>query len=210
MTMGNLKALRNERGFTLVELMVVVAIIGVLAAIAIPQYNNFQAKARTSEARSSLGGIASLQQAFGVDNNGLYSNCLSSAGFSAPEGRRFYAVGIGATAAVTGCTTNYFPATASVSTTRGLTAAAAPTGFTGVTGPGTNWATNVGGANLTLAAVGWYAAGGIATGNNGFNCWVSGASTVAAASPNNYVAAQSPAGTIGTAAATTGGACNVF
>lgn len=43
----------NSEGFTLVELMIVVAIIGVLAAVAIPNYQKFQAKARQSEAKRS-------------------------------------------------------------------------------------------------------------------------------------------------------------
>ncbi len=48
---------KNSKGFTLIELMIVVAIVGILAAIAIPNFLTYQAKARTSEAKVSLGGI---------------------------------------------------------------------------------------------------------------------------------------------------------
>lgn len=56
--------LRNKKGFTLIELMIVVAIIGILAAIAIPNFMNYQCKAKQSEAKSSLGNIRTMQEAY--------------------------------------------------------------------------------------------------------------------------------------------------
>src|SRR5512134_45421 len=68
-----LNRLRNRKGFTLIELMIVVAIIGILAAIAIPNFLRFQAKSKQSEAKTNLGGIFTAMTSYSGENN-YYGN----------------------------------------------------------------------------------------------------------------------------------------
>jgi type IV pilus assembly protein PilA len=106
-----LQKIRNRKGFTLVELMIVVAIIGILAAIAIPNFLNFRLKAKTSEAKSNLGAVRSTEVAYFAEwnwyvgnqaatpvadrtNNAMKVQWITSTRFSilgfAPEGNVFF------------------------------------------------------------------------------------------------------------------------
>lgn len=58
------KQLKGQKGFTLIELMIVVAIIGILAAIAIPNFLTYQMKSRQSEAKTNLQAIKTSEVAF--------------------------------------------------------------------------------------------------------------------------------------------------
>ncbi len=69
MTKTNTKA-----GFSLVELMVVVAIIGILATIAVPNFQKFQAKAKQSSAKSELTGLYTAQKAFFAEYSTYHTN----------------------------------------------------------------------------------------------------------------------------------------
>ena len=79
-------------GFSLVELMVTVGIIGVLATLAVPQYSKFSAKAKQSEAKAQLGSIYTVEKAFFVEANS-FSTCLAGIGYSPEGAQRRYLVG---------------------------------------------------------------------------------------------------------------------
>ncbi|WP_413569914.1 type IV pilin protein [Bdellovibrio sp. HCB117] len=81
----------SQRGFSLVELMVVVAIIGILAAIAVPSVNKYMAKARQSEAKTNLSSLYTAEKAFYSEYN-TYDSRFAAVGYT-PEGSLRYNVG---------------------------------------------------------------------------------------------------------------------
>lgn len=96
------KVLKNQEGFTLVELMVVVAIIGILSTVAVPQFKKYQAKAKTSEAKVQLASVYTVEMSAMADYN-VYATCLDNLGYEA-QTKGYYLVGFAAAAGQTGIT----------------------------------------------------------------------------------------------------------
>lgn len=62
------RMMRKNEGFTLIELMIVIAIIGILAAIAIPQFSAYRMRSYNAAAESDLRNATTAQEAYYVDN----------------------------------------------------------------------------------------------------------------------------------------------
>ncbi len=76
--------MRQIKGFALIELMVVVAILGILAAVAIPAYREFRVKAKRSEAYLNLDGIRTHEEAYKA-SKGYYLTCAWNPGDYTPS-----------------------------------------------------------------------------------------------------------------------------
>lgn len=84
-----LRAIRNRRGFSLTELMIVVAIIGILAVIAIPNFLKYQARAKQSEAKNNLVAIHTSELAYFAEKN-TYVDDFDAIGFAVMGSSRLY------------------------------------------------------------------------------------------------------------------------
>jgi len=72
---------RNMHGITLIELMIVVVIVSILAAVAFPNYQEFTARAKRNEARAALLRLATNQERFYLNNN-TFTQDLTALGFA--------------------------------------------------------------------------------------------------------------------------------
>jgi type IV pilus assembly protein PilA len=109
---------KSKKGFTLIELMIVVAIIGILAAIAIPNYLRFQLKSKSSEGKVNLAAIRTAEEAYMAEYGdyvtaantpaaygGTSKTTFTSGGFTSfndtlgfvPEGQVFFQYAVDAT-----------------------------------------------------------------------------------------------------------------
>lgn len=83
----------TQKGFTLIELMVVVTIVGVLVAVAMMSYQHFTRKAQSVEAEVALAEIHRLQEIHHAQN-GSYGTDLGMIGFSQFPALKFYSIGM--------------------------------------------------------------------------------------------------------------------
>ena len=179
-----LKRLRS-RGFTLIELMIVVAIIGILAAIAIPNFIRFQARSKQGEAKANLKALFTSERSMFQEKD-RYFTAVHDMGFSPERGNRYaYSVGTGTFENRSGSPAvlapgdtgigvdifKYTTATAPASMTNpGAIAFRAPSG--GVASPG-GWPGGVAGNCPTCEFSGW-AAGNIDNETAGLDQWYIG------------------------------------
>ena len=82
--------IKGNKGFSLVELMIVVGIIGILASLAIPRLTVFMAKAKQAEVKTNLSALTTLQRTFYNENNSsTYGANITEVSYATPSGARY-------------------------------------------------------------------------------------------------------------------------
>ena len=142
--------MKAQKGFTLIELMVTVAIIGILASIAVPAYTDYVTRGKLAEASSELATMRVKLEQFFQDNRTYSGACVANTVATLPAGKYF-------TYACSNLTASTFTVTAPGVTAEGAggfsysidqdntkTTASVPTGWS-LPSPNTCWVTKKGG-----------------------------------------------------------------
>lgn len=93
--------MRNTAGFTLIEIMIVVAVLGILVAIAYPSYMERVREGRRTDGHAALLEAAALQERFFTINNSFTGTINNIGGSSSAEG--YYTISVDVSAGTTGC-----------------------------------------------------------------------------------------------------------
>lgn len=96
--MKAVRTLKNQGGFSLIELMIVVAIIGILASIAVPNFQKFQRRAKQSEGKGYLASIFTAEKGFQAEWNTFTSSTTGIGFVIDPTARGCYRAGFTAAA----------------------------------------------------------------------------------------------------------------
>lgn len=81
--------MKTNRGFTLIEVMITVAIVAILASIALPAYNDYLMRGRLAEAHGELAAMRSKLETFFLDNRTYVGACVVNTVAPLPVGGRF-------------------------------------------------------------------------------------------------------------------------
>jgi prepilin-type N-terminal cleavage/methylation domain-containing protein len=106
MTLNNIKTLKKERGFTIVELLIVIVVIAILAAIVIVAYNGIQNRAKTQSAQSAAANMQKKIEAYNAATGSYPLGAASASAFNALLNGQTES-SLGTLAAGTPSTTNY-------------------------------------------------------------------------------------------------------